>query len=307
MERFRGMENREENGMSDIEIVRTEEVIAAEIRVIKEQTRVAVLSGAIEIGRRLAEAKAIVPHGQWGAWLEENVDYSERTAQNLMRVFEEYGKKPNPPAFADLSYSKALALLGLPWEERSELIESGAAESMTTRELEAEVKRMREEIDRRQMRIEELLEVEAEKDALRVELEGVREDIQIAKEREEKIKKSEEAFRRDVDSLRKSNMELEAELEKERAKPPETRIETVEMLPAAVEEELTRLREIAAHAPNAAIVRLRAGYERLLQEFQAVTALLNEVQRDAPEDYAQYRAALRLAAERMAQALGETQ
>ena len=293
--------------MSDIEIIRTEEVIAAEIRVIKEQTRVAVLSGAIEIGRRLAEAKAIVPHGQWGAWLAENVDYSERTAQNLMRVFEEYGKKPNPPAFADLSYSKALALLGLPWEERSELIESGAAESMTTRELEAEVKRMREEIDRRQMRIEELLEVEAEKDALRAELEGVREDIQIAKEREEKIKKSEEAFRRDVDSLRKSNMELEAELEKERAKPPETRIETVEMLPAAVEEELTRLREIAAHAPNAAIVRLRAGYERLLQEFQAVTALLNEVQRDAPEDYAQYRAALRLAAERMAQALGETQ
>ena len=305
MERFRGMENREENGMSDIEIIRTEEVIAAEIRVIKEQTRVAVLSGAIEIGRRLAEAKAIVPHGQWGAWLEENVDYSERTAQNLMRVFEEYGKKPNPPAFADLSYSKALALLGLPWEERSELIESGAAESMTTRELEAEVKRMREEIDRRQMRIEELLEVEAEKDALRAELEGVREDIQIAKEREEKIKKSEEAFRRDVDSLRKSNMELEAELEKERAKPPETRIETVEMLPAAVEEELTRLREIAAHAPNAAIVRLRAGYERLLQEFQAVTALLDEVRSEAPEDYHQYRAAMRLAAERMAQALGD--
>lgn len=94
--------------------------------------------------------------------------------------------------------------MGLPWEERSELIESGAAESMTTRELEAEVKRMREEIDRRQMRIEELLEVEAEKDALRAELEGVREDIQIAKEREEKIKKSEEAFRRDVDSCAKA-------------------------------------------------------------------------------------------------------
>ena len=140
---------------------------------------------------------------------------------------------------------------------------------------------------------------------MRLELEGVREDIQIAKEREEKIKKSEEAFRRDVDSLRKSNMELEAELEKERAKPPETRIETVEMLPAAVEEELTRLREIAAHAPNAAIVRLRAGYERLLQEFQAVTALLDEVRSEAPEDYHQYRAAMRLAAERMAQALGD--
>lgn len=77
------------------------------------------------------------------------------------------------------------------------------------------------------------------------------------------------------------------------------------MLPAAVEEELTRLREIAAHAPNAAIVRLRAGYERLLQEFQAVTALLDEVRSEAPEDYHQYRAAMRLAAERMAQALGD--
>jgi len=76
------------NSMTD----RTPERIATEINVIKEQAREVFCRSAIEIGRRLFEAKSMIPHGSWGKWLEENVDYSERTAQNLMRVYEEYGR-----------------------------------------------------------------------------------------------------------------------------------------------------------------------------------------------------------------------
>ena len=79
--------------MTELAISRTPEVIAAEINVIKAQTREVVCKSAIEIGRRLVEAKRCVPHGSWGAWLEENVEYSERTAQDLMKMFEEYGYK----------------------------------------------------------------------------------------------------------------------------------------------------------------------------------------------------------------------
>ena len=63
------------------EIVRSPEIIAAEINTIKSQTA-SVLASAykqaqnsiFEIGRRLCEVKEMVGHGNWGAWLSENVD-----------------------------------------------------------------------------------------------------------------------------------------------------------------------------------------------------------------------------------------
>ena len=52
-----------------------------------------VLGYAIEIGRKLVEAKAMLPYGQWGQWLKEEVEFSQSSAQNFMRIFEEYGAK----------------------------------------------------------------------------------------------------------------------------------------------------------------------------------------------------------------------
>ena len=74
-----------------VAISRTPDMIATEINSIKSQTRIMVLCNSIEIGRRLVEAKEMLPHGEWGKWLETSVDYSQSTANNLMRIFEEYG------------------------------------------------------------------------------------------------------------------------------------------------------------------------------------------------------------------------
>ena len=70
---------------------RTPEIIAAEINGIKEQTKKMVLYNSIEIGRKLTEAKLLMDHGEWGKWLENAVDYSKSTANNLMKIFQEYG------------------------------------------------------------------------------------------------------------------------------------------------------------------------------------------------------------------------
>ena len=78
--------------MNELAEGRTLEIIATEINIIKEQTRATVLSAAIEVGKRLVEAKAAVEQGSWGKWLKENVDFSERKAQELMRVWQEYGQ-----------------------------------------------------------------------------------------------------------------------------------------------------------------------------------------------------------------------
>ncbi|SHJ18621.1 Protein of unknown function [Desulfosporosinus lacus DSM 15449] len=50
---------------------RTPLVIAAEINRIKQQTCKIMLTNAIEIGKRLKEAKALLSHGEWRKWLVE--------------------------------------------------------------------------------------------------------------------------------------------------------------------------------------------------------------------------------------------
>ena len=103
---------------------RSLEVISAEIRAITAS----MLSNIMEIGRRMCEAKELLPHGEFGTWIKEQTGYSLSTANNFMRIFKEYsapqgslfGPEANCQTFGNLSYSKALALLAVPAEEREE-------------------------------------------------------------------------------------------------------------------------------------------------------------------------------------------
>ncbi|OBZ08906.1 hypothetical protein A8L34_22395 [Bacillus sp. FJAT-27264] len=139
--------------MSQVSI-RTTEVIAIEINAIKDQTKRIFLSASIEIGRRLVEAKTMLPHGEWGIWLKDTVDYSQSTANNLMKVFEEFGADQlslfggdtKSQAFENLSYSQAVALLVLPGDEREQFIEQNHVEDMSTRELNEAIKERKQAI-----------------------------------------------------------------------------------------------------------------------------------------------------------------
>jgi Protein of unknown function (DUF3102)/ParB-like nuclease domain len=46
------------------------------------------LKKAIRIGELLIEQKKSLPHGKWLPWLESNVPFSERSAQNYMLCFD---------------------------------------------------------------------------------------------------------------------------------------------------------------------------------------------------------------------------
>lgn len=130
--------------MNELLAERTPPVIAAEINRIKEETSMIMLAGALEIGRRLKEAKDLLPHGEWGKWLVESVNYSQRTANRLMQLFEEYGDKlftagagdgSNSSAPTNLTYYQAVLLLGIPEDEREQFILEHDVKNMTTREL----------------------------------------------------------------------------------------------------------------------------------------------------------------------------
>jgi hypothetical protein len=126
------------------EIVRDDNVIATEINVIKSQTDKILLSSAIEIGKRLKEAKQMVGHGNWENWLKTEVSYSQRTAQNLMRIYDEYGQNllenEIRNSIADLGYTQAVAMLKLDFEERENFIAENDVPSLSVKDLEAAIK-----------------------------------------------------------------------------------------------------------------------------------------------------------------------
>lgn len=116
--------------------------VTAEIRSLHRQAQCMVLGYAIEIGRKLKEAKTLLPYGQWGQWLREEVEFSQSTAQNFMKIFEEYGARQvslfgdaESQTLGNLPYTHALKLLSLPAEEREEFAREHHVEDLSSREL----------------------------------------------------------------------------------------------------------------------------------------------------------------------------
>lgn len=119
--------------------IQTSEIkqIELEINFYKEQTA----KNIIEIGKRLIKAKEMLPHGEWGKWLEEKVEFRQTTATKYMRAAKEF---PNLQSLENLGQTKIFALLEVPQEEREEFIENNHIEDMTTRELQQAIKEKKE-------------------------------------------------------------------------------------------------------------------------------------------------------------------
>lgn len=109
------------------------ETITGEILDAKRAGGEAILT----IGRCLIEAKDMLSHGEWRSWLEERVEFSERSAQRFMRLAREWS---NPTALSDLGATKALTLLALPPEEREQFMEENNVIDMSARQLEQAIK-----------------------------------------------------------------------------------------------------------------------------------------------------------------------
>lgn len=155
--------------MSEITAQRSLEAVTAEIVTITAQIKREVLSGALEIGRRLMEAKELVPRGEWGKYLEEKVSFSPSQAGNFMRLYNEYGDKQESlfgggiKAIENLSVTSAIRLLSLPAEERETFVDEHPVAEMSTRELEKAI-RERNEAREAQRKAEE--SAKASSDAL---------------------------------------------------------------------------------------------------------------------------------------------
>lgn len=153
---------------------RSADGIATEIRVIVHQARVMMASAVIEVGKRLIEARELVPHGEWGEYVTRACGFSRRTAQAYMQLA---ANPANAQTVADLPYTKALMLLALPEGTVEDFRAEHPVEDMSVRELKAEIKKLTKRAEEAEVKVERAGELMAlateENGALKQKLDGI--------------------------------------------------------------------------------------------------------------------------------------
>ena len=192
---------------------RTIETITDEILDAKRTGGEAILT----IGRCLIVAKDMLPHGEWLPWLNERVEFSERTARNFMRLAREW---TNRQTLADLGAAKALTLLALPVEEREQFVEEHNVIDMSARQLKEAIR---------------------ERDEARKAAEAAKADASAAEQARAKMAEDMrttqnllESARADADSAGSRARVLEEKLRMLQEQPVEVAVETV-VDPEAIE------------------------------------------------------------------------
>lgn len=290
--------------------------VTTEIRTLHRQAQCMVLGYAIEIGRRLKEAKAMLDHGQWGPWLREEVDFSQSSANNFMRIFEEYGAQQvslfgdaNSQALGNLPYTHALRLLALPAEERESFAEEHHAEELSTRELEKlirerdEARRAKQDAQEKAAAAEEVAKgaEDARRDAL-----AAAERLKNAQAAEKDAKAAAKQAKAELKALRENPVIPAEVLEKLRAEEAERAAETAQKETArrvaeaekAAQESARRAeqaeRQLAAADPE--VATFKAWFRAVQDDFARMQETHAQVTDQAKAD--KLRAAVRALLER---------
>ncbi len=267
---------------------RTLEVVAAEIRTFTAS----MLNNIIEIGRRMCEAKAMLPYGKFGDWIKENTGYSRSTANNFMRVFQEYGARQgslfgatleDDQTFGKLTYTQALALLALPSGEREEFVETHDMEHMSTRELQAAIEERDEALKRAKIAEERAKAFEDDNTAMEAatlelvnERDVLKEKVKELEARPPEVQQDQEAIDKAIaEAVQKANIAHATELAKVKAseekkrKTLEKKIAEAEKTAKAAEEKAeTSGKEAGSEADTlrAEADRFKAEADRLRRE-----------------------------------------
>ena len=262
---------------------RTLPVIASEIHQIERTVYGVAMDGAIQIGLKLQEAKAMIPAGEWVKWLDENLNYSQRQAYNFMEIADNYGDKESPyfnlQTSANLSISKALELLRLPEEAVETFAESHDIESETVKSLREEISNLKREKEAAERKAEM---IDHNNDDIRKELASMQRKLSETVS-EEEFAEMQAAAQAQKEDLAKELNEAKAEaadiqakldkakedLKKQKAKQKELEAAKDEDVQKAIEEtkaDIVKAAKDDAHAEFAAALEQNAKDIRNLQE-----------------------------------------
>lgn len=239
-----------------------EQNLVNEIIFIKTQTEQLVLMNSIEIGRRLVEAKKLIKHGEWANWLKERVSFSQRTATNLMKIYEEYGKNglaTNSETIAQLNYTQALALLAVPADSREDFAKENDVAKKTIKELKETIEKVQADKDSSD---KELASIKVEYEKLKKENADKDSDIKSLSNRIENLRAEQ----------KKATESMDAELEKRLA----DSIKDTENKMSALESEKAVLEKKIQEAESAHKEALRAANNKANEDLKKVQAAADE-------------------------------
>ena len=115
----------------------------------------------LQLGRVLCEARPLVPHGEWDAWIRENAYMKRRTAETYMQAYKTFGLNAQ---IAELGTTKVMKLLPMNEEEREELLSEHDVSAMSTRQLDEAIRQQREKLVQ-EARAEAQKEIDREREA----------------------------------------------------------------------------------------------------------------------------------------------
>lgn len=231
---------------------------------------------AAEAGERLIEIKGRLAHGEFESWCKDNLTFSKRKAENMMRwsqkCKDENSIFSKTQTFTDLGISKVWALLAAPEDVAEEVIKEGASD-MSVRELQEEISRLKLEKEK----VEGLARATEEEQA------NLEEEIEILKRQLEEARRESERKAEEENSQSTSEAEEEIEQLKKKLEAAETNLQkTKEKLKKEKENTDKKIDEAIsqakAEAQKEAEAKTSKSLEDITNKYEESQSVINKLQ-----------------------------
>lgn len=261
--------------LTNFEEKSTEE-LAAEANTLNIQIEAIASIGiimAVQAGRRLNVIKERLPHGEWESWANNNLNFSLRRANNMMKLAEKTEDEnsifSNPQSLADIGITKVWALLSAPEDVAKEVVENPDAAEMTTREFKEEIRRLKEKNAELKKELEDSAdESQSLQSDLRTQIDQLAAELKIYEETPAKSEETEKEIADLKTQLEKANTALEKEKEK------------TKKVKASVEEEKQKAADEAAKAAKEeALAKFKEDNKLLIASNQQAAEEIDRLQR----------------------------
>lgn len=261
------------------------EQLTAEVNVRYRQAEsLASMSAAMlaDAGRRLIEIKGRMPHGEFGDWCKDNLEFSYRKAARMMQLAERMADEGSlfskMPTLADIGISRVWELLAAPEEVAAEVVETEDVSEMTVRELKEKIKKLTADKKAAEERADEAILAAASADTQ--ELEDMRLSVEHMKDaldkKEEERAHAVTAQQKAADQLAKSKEKLKALKDQQQ-----------EIIDKAIEE---RAEELRKEARAEVEEKIKVYEEDIKDNEEEIERLTKKLQNAENDDFARFRA-----------------
>lgn len=282
---------------------------------------------AAEAGERLTEIKGRLAHGEFESWCKDNLTFSKRKAENMMRwsqkCKDENSIFSKTQTFTDLGISKVWALLAAPEDVAEEVIKEGASD-MSVRELQDEISRLKSEkktaqeyaraTEEEQANLEEEIEIlkrQLEESRRESERKAEEENSQSTPEAEEEIEKLKKKLEVAEANLQKTKEKLKteknnsekkieeaisqakAEAQKEAEKKASESFADITKKYEESQNVINKLQTALANSENKALAIFKVKSDLLQESFNSCLASIEDVAAEDNEKGEKMKAALR--------------